>query len=169
MAGEEQKQSETAATEDAGAHPTRDELAGTKAQSRSFLSAARQNFSPENLKDPSVAPVIARFLLDDCERLEQEKAEMKADYRALSRSHDELKARHADKMVIISELTAKTKNLTVNELLYFACSASGAALFPVMLEIEKLPNGHEIGNIGMVISVILVIGSIALRAWAIFR
>jgi hypothetical protein len=162
------EQAEVSATEDAGALPTGDS-GGAKSTSRSFLGAARQNLSPEDFKNAKVAPIIARFLIDDCENLIQEKLDLRAELRSLRTTHAGQLAENGGLKVQIAELTAKTKTLTVNEILYFVCSAAGAAGFPVMLGIEGLKGGEELGIVGMVICGILVVGSIGLRSWALFK
>jgi hypothetical protein len=151
---------ESAATEDTGALPSVDAGGAEKAPSRRFLGAGRQNLAPEDFKNPAVAPVVARFLLDDCEKLDQEKAELRVELRASKRLSDELRAENNEHRITISDLSAKTKGLTINELLYFICSASGAAGFPVMLGVESIKGNEQLGVVGMVICGILVLGSI---------
>lgn len=156
------------ATEDTGAQAS---PAGSqqKAPSRGFLGAARQNFTADDLKNPVVAPIIARFLLDDCERLEQDKSEIRAELVGLRERCDRHASINADQRVQISKLESKTKTLATNEILYFICSVPGAAGFPVALGIEGVKGASEYGTVGMVICGILILGSIGLRAWAIFK
>jgi len=118
---------EVGATEETDAQLTTYD-AGEKSKSagRAFLGAGRGSFSPEVFKNPDVAPIIARFLIDDCEKHEQEKAELRGELRGLHKQNDTLKAEISDQKVDVATLNAKARVSKVNEILYVVSMAIGS-------------------------------------------
>lgn len=160
----------TGATEEAGARRT-DVDASIKAESgsRDFLETGRQKFPPEAFKNPDVAPIIARFLIDDCEKYAQEKHDLRDQMEEMRKKNEVLTKQNTDQLVEIATLNSNAKISKVNEILYVVSMAIGSVGLGAAQAFSTVEATHDVAVEGMILFAVLIIGSLILRAWAIFQ
>jgi hypothetical protein len=152
------------ATEETGATPVAFEAEGlgrAKESPRSFLQSARRNLTQEEAQSPAGV----RWLTHEVERLDQECAAQRSEITDLRGQCDRLKDQYSDKRVEVETVKAASNTSTRNEALSALCLAGGSAGLGACTGFIATPGATGLAITGTIISAVLIVGSIGLRAW----
>ncbi|WP_171614355.1 hypothetical protein [Roseicella sp. DB1501] len=135
----------TSATEESGSTPISPDIAAAtekKEPARGFLQSARRDLNDEEV----AVPAVARFLIADIERLEQDNAEQK-----------KIASLYHDQRVEIARLSEQNKKSKWIDILSYVCLAVGSAGLGASPSYLSIVNAWSLGVVFCVLSAILVI------------